>query len=283
MTFTTLISASELAPHINDVNWVVCDCRHELTDYEAGRRAYAEAHIPGARFLHLDEDLSGPKTGVNGRHPLPHPVTFTLRLAALGISNPSQVVAYDAHGGVFASRLWWMLRWAGHAKVAVLDGGIAAWQKAGHPLTQAMPAVKAATYNPTPNASLQVNSAFVAANLKESSHVLIDARSPDRFRGENETLDPVAGHIPGALNRFFKDNLDAVGSFKNPDTLRAEFNALLGERPPQTVVHQCGSGVTACHNLLAMEVAALHGSRLYPGSWSEWVSDRSRPVAAGAL
>ena len=285
MSFSTLISAPELAAQLNNANWVVCDCRHDLTSYEAGRRAYAEAHVPGARFLHLDEDLSGPKTGINGRHPLPHPITFTLRLAALGIDNNTQVVAYDAMGGVYASRLWWMLRWVGHKNVAVLDGGIDAWVKAGQPVTAALPAIKPVRYNPNPSPQLAVNAKDVAANLDHPDHKafqVIDARSADRFRGENETLDPVAGHIPGAVNRFFKDNLAADGSFKPPQALRQEFNVVIAGREPKAVVHQCGSGVTACHNLLAMEVAGLGGSRLFPGSWSEWVSDRRRPVAVGS-
>jgi thiosulfate/3-mercaptopyruvate sulfurtransferase len=282
MSFTTLISVSELAAHAQDANWVICDCRHDLANYEAGRRAYAEAHVPGARFLHLDEDLSGPKTGLNGRHPLPHPITFTLRLAALGVDNHTQVVAYDAMGGVFAARLWWMLRWVGHRNAAVLDGGIGAWVAAGNPVTAEPPVVKPARFNPSPSPQLTVSANEVAANLDHQSLLVVDARSPDRFRGENETLDPVAGHIPGAANRFFRDNLAADGCFKPSQTLRQEYVTLLGARAPKDIVHQCGSGVTACHNLLAMEAAGLAGSRLYPGSWSEWVSDRKRPVATAS-
>ena len=282
MSFTTLISAGDLAAHLDDANWVVCDCRHDLANYEAGRSAYIKAHITGARFLHLDEDLSGPKTGINGRHPLPHPITLTLRLAALGISNNTQVVACDAHGGVFASRLWWMLRWVGHTNVAVLDGGMDAWAASGGALTHTLPAVKPATYNPTPNMRALADTATVATGVGGALCV-IDARSPDRFRGENETLDPVAGHIPGAVNHFFKQNLAGDGRFKDAAALKTEFAALLGAHAANNAVHQCGSGVTACHNLLAMEIAGLAGSRLYPGSWSEWVSDRSRPVATGAI
>jgi thiosulfate/3-mercaptopyruvate sulfurtransferase len=279
MSFTTLISATELAAHVNDANWIVCDCRHDLANYESGRRAYGQSHIPGARFLHLDEDLSGPKTGINGRHPLPHPITFTLRLAALGIDNSKQIVAYDASGGVYASRLWWMLRWVGHTHAAVLDGGIDAWVKAGKPVTAEVPAIKPTTYNPNPNPQSTVNTAAVTSGLKNKTLCVVDARSPDRFRGENETLDPVAGHIPGAVNRFFKNNLTDDGSFKPAAALKNEFASVVSAASPASVVHQCGSGVTACHNLLAMEIAGLSGSRLYPGSWSEWVSDRQRPVA----
>jgi thiosulfate/3-mercaptopyruvate sulfurtransferase len=277
--FTTLITADELGRDLDDPRWVVCDCRHDLTDYEAGRRDYHHAHIPGARFLHLDEDLSGPKTGLNGRHPLPHPATFALRLGALGIDSGKQVVAYDASGGSYAARLWWMLRWAGHTAVAVLDGGWQAWTAGGHPVSAEEPPVQRATYTLHPRSDLAVDAAYVAAHLADPTIAVIDARAPDRFRGENETLDPVPGHIPGALNRFFRSNLEASGSFKAVDALEREFAALLGTRSPSAVVHQCGSGVTACHNLLAMEHAGLTGSRLYPGSWSEWVSDRSRPVS----
>jgi thiosulfate/3-mercaptopyruvate sulfurtransferase len=281
MNFTTLVTVPELAAHLDDAGWIVCDCRHDLAQYDAGSSAYAKAHIPGARFLHLDEDLSGPKTGVNGRHPLPHPITFTLRLAALGIDNRRQVVAYDNSGGVFAARLWWMLRWVGHTRVAVLDGGMDSWVKAGHPVTAQWPSINPATYNPDPHPQLAVDTQAVFANLRDNALRIVDARSPDRFRGENETLDPVAGHIAGAINRFFKHNLREDGCFKSAADLRHEFTALLNGQSPNGVVHQCGSGVTACHNLLAMETAGMNGSRLYPGSWSEWVSDRARPVATG--
>ena len=281
MTFTTLVSVADVAAHLHDPGWIVCDCRHDLMNYEAGRHAYAKSHLPGARFLHLDEDLSGPKTGINGRHPLPHPITFTLRLAALGIDNGKQIVAYDASGGYYAARLWWMLRWVGHAPAAVLDGGWDAWVGAGQPLTADLPVIRPTTFYPRLQRHYAVDAALVATHLNRPEICVVDARSADRFRGENETLDPVGGHIPGAVNRFFKLNLDGQGRFKSDAGLRQEFSALLGARTPESVVHQCGSGVTACHNLLAMEIAGLAGSHLYPGSWSEWCSDRSRPVAIG--
>jgi thiosulfate/3-mercaptopyruvate sulfurtransferase len=276
--YTTLVAVEELARRLEDPQWVVCDCRHDLADYAAGRRAYQQSHIPGARFVHLDEDLSGPKTGVNGRHPLPHPRTFALRLGALGIDSTKQVVAYDASGGPYAARLWWMLRWIGHSRAAVLDGGWEAWTRSGLPVSAEVPQVQPTTYTPRMRAGAAVDAAFVASHIGDPTATVVDARSPDRFRGENETLDPVAGHIPGAINRFFKQNLGAEGTFKAPDALAREFGELLGNREPGGIVHQCGSGVTACHNLLAMEHAGLAGSRLYPGSWSEWVSDPSRPV-----
>ncbi|MDP1674308.1 MAG: sulfurtransferase [Burkholderiales bacterium] len=282
MAFTTLVSTAETAGHLHDPRWVICDCRHDLANHSAGYRAYRAGHIPGARFLHLDSDLSGPKTGLNGRHPLPHPSTFGLRLGALGIGNDSQVLAYDESGGVYASRLWWMLRWVGHTNVAVLDGGWQAWTRAKLPFTVEQPAVEPTSFSVKPQTRLAVDSALLQANFGARKALVLDARSSDRYRGENEILDPVAGHIPGAVNRFFKQNLGEDGRFKTPTALKTEFSELLNGHAPTDVVHQCGSGVTACHNLLAMEVAGLAGSRLYPGSWSEWVSDRRRPVTTGA-
>jgi thiosulfate/3-mercaptopyruvate sulfurtransferase len=210
---------------------------------------------------------------------LPHPRTFALRLGALGIDNAKQVIAYDASGGCYAARLWWMLKWIGHDRVAVLDGGWEAWTESHLPVSAEKPTPKATTYTPKVRPELAVDWKFVLARADVSGFPLIDARSPDRFAGENEHLDPVGGHIPGAVNRFFKRNLDERGCFKSPEVLRQEFGELLGDLRSSEAVHQCGSGVTACHNLLAMEHAGFKGSRLYPGSWSEWVSDRSRPVA----
>lgn len=279
MQHTTLISVEEAAAHLAGERWVVCDCQHDLLDPDAGSRAYDKAHIPGARFLHLDRDLSGPMNGRNGRHPLPDPDTLGRRLGALGIGNGTQVVAYDASGGCYAARLWWLMRWLGHAHVAVLDGGWEAWVRGGHPVTAQHPAVKPALFTPRLQPQLAVDAHYVLQHLGGTETCVLDARSPDRFRGENETLDPVGGHIPGAVNRCFRDNLDATGRFKSPDVLKQEFGDALGALAPPQVVHQCGSGVTACHNLLAMEHAGLAGSRLYPGSWSEWVGDPSRPVA----
>ena len=282
MQYTTLVSVTDLAAHLDDAGWVVCDCRHDLANTEAGRRAYSESHIPGARFVHLDQDLSAPLTGRNGRHPLPDPERFARRMGELGISNSSQVVAYDTSGGCYAARMWWMLRWLGHESAAVLDGGWDAWREAPHPITDQIPVIKAARFTMLRRADMACDAGYIVANLGKSRPRLLDARSPDRFRGENETLDPVAGRIPGAVNRFFKLNLDADGGFKPSSALRQEFNAVIGARVPSDLVHYCGSGVTACHNLLAMEIAGLTGSRLYPGSWSEWCSDPARPVATGS-
>jgi thiosulfate/3-mercaptopyruvate sulfurtransferase len=279
--FDTLVACTDLAAHLDDARWIVFDCRHDLADVEAGRRAYTDAHIPGARFVHLDRDLSAPKTGTNGRHPLPGPAAFCARLAALGMSNDKQAVAYDASGGYYAARLWWMLRWIGHERAAVLDGGWDAWRAAQLPVTTRAPSITAGAFAGSAG-DCAVDAGHVARAIGRADSTLIDARSPDRYRGENETLDPVGGHIPGALNRFFKNNLAPDGRFKPAGELRREYAKLLGSAPPAQVVHQCGSGVTACHNLLAMEIAGLHGSKLYAGSWSEWCSDPQRPVARGA-
>jgi thiosulfate/3-mercaptopyruvate sulfurtransferase len=278
MKYTTLISVAELAKHLGNAELVIFDCRHELTAPEFGANAYAESHIPGARFAQVDRDLAGRLTGKNGRHPLPDPNAFVVWLGHMGVGSGSQVVGYDHAGGTYAARLWWMLRWVGHRKVAVVDGGWQAWTTAGHPVTKELPTPTAANFSGNPDRSW-VDAAAVAKRLNSTEMILIDARSNDRFHGRNETIDPVAGHIPGALNRFFKDNLNTQGFFKSPQELRADFNSLVGDALPEKVVHQCGSGVSACHNLLAMEIAGIKGSRLYPGSWSEWIADPSRPVA----
>ncbi|MES2353523.1 MAG: sulfurtransferase [Pseudomonadota bacterium] len=275
--YRTLISTDELVPHLGESDWAICDCRHDLSDLEFGRRAYAQGHLPDASFLHLDEDLSGFKTGQNGRHPLPDPEQLAAKLGSLGIGNNTQVVAYDAHGGMYAARLWWLLRWLGHETVAVLDGGITKWIAEGKPVNNELPKFTPQLFERSPGV-LPVNATFVLTHVDGKAMQLIDARSPDRFAGQNETLDPVAGHIPTAMNRFFKLNLNENGFFKPADLIRQEFKTLLADRDSSEVVHQCGSGVTACHNLLAMEHAGLTGSRLYPGSWSEWCADPGRPI-----
>lgn len=282
--YTTLISADNLAERLSAApgSVLVFDCSFDLADPSAGERAYAAGHIAGAHYLHLDRDLSGAKTGKNGRHPLPERDTLVDTLAAHGLKQQQQVVAYDAQGGAYAARLWWLLRWLGHDSVAVLDGGLQAWQATGQQLeTTTPPAAPRGDFKAGAPLAVTVDAQHVLANIKGGDHVVVDARAPDRYRGENETIDPVAGHIPGALNRFFRDNLTADGRFKSAHTLRDEFAAVIGQKQPEQVVLQCGSGVTACHNALAMEVAGLHGPALYAGSWSEWCADPSRPVATG--
>lgn len=279
--FATLIDAPTLAQHAAAADWAIFDCRHQLADPAAGERAYAAGHLPGARFLHLDRDLSGPAGLCGGRHPLPEPQILAARLAALGVSSNTQVVAYDDAGGMIAARLWWLLRWIGHPAVAVLDGGIQAWQAAGLPLTAELPPAAAPGELRAGPTDAWIDAARVLAAMNGGGQRIVDARSPDRFRGENETLDPVGGHIPGARNRFFRDNLLPDGRFKPAAQLREEWTALIGDAALHDVVHQCGSGVSACVNLLAMEHAGLPGTRLYAGSWSEWCSDPARPVAVG--
>ncbi len=278
---TTLITASQLNAALGGTDpVVVLDASFDLADVQAGERSHAQGHLPGARYVHLDRDLCGVKTGRNGRHPLPSREAFAATVGGLGVSPATQVVACDRQGGMYAARLWWMLRWLGHANVAVLDGGVAAWQAAGGTLETSLPPVStAARYPDRLSLAGSVDADQVMARLGRTP--LLDARAPERFRGEVEPLDAKAGHIPGARNRFFKDNLDASGGFKPAHVLRAEFADLLGRCEAGQVIHQCGSGVTACHNLLAMEVAGLSGSLLYPGSWSEWSADPSRPVAQG--
>lgn len=274
-----LVSVEELAAH---PEWRVFDCRHDLRDTAYGEKAYAREHIPGSLFLHLDRDLSRPGNGRNGRHPLPEVESVAARMAACGVGDDTQVVAYDNEGGIFAARLWWLLRWLGHDKVAVLNGGLPGWKRAKLPLTADLPQIQPANFTPRPEVLPRIETTQILATLGSDALLLIDARSPERFAGQGETLDPVGGHIPGAINRFYFDNLDDAGCyFKPADELRAEFLAAIGPRDPATVVQQCGSGVTACHNLLAMEIAGLPGSRLYPGSWSEWCADPSRPMATG--
>lgn len=279
--FTTLITARELSQHLHDARWRIYDCRHDLANPLHGRGSFSRGHIPGARFLHLDDDLSGARNGRNGRHPLPAPHEFAARIAAKGMRNDAQVVVYDDAGGAFAARLWWMLRWLGHERVAVLDGGIASWKRAGGALVTAPSLDEAGHFACHAHHEMGVTTSEVMARSADPHTLIVDARAPERFSGEQETLDPVAGHIPGAANHFYLDNLDDLECFLPATELRAEFTRLLGGRSPGAVIHTCGSGVTACHSVLAMEIAGLGGSRLYAGSWSEWCSDPARPVARG--
>jgi thiosulfate/3-mercaptopyruvate sulfurtransferase len=282
MPYTTLLDTETLAAHLDDPGWIVVDCRHELGDADAGERAYRAGHIPGAYFSHLDRDLAGMRTGRNGRHPLPDPAAFRAHLGTLGIDAGKQVVAYDAQAGAMCARLWWMLRcWLGHEACAVLDGGWPRWVAEGRPQSDAAPTVRPTRYDASPCAEASVAVDFVQAHLKDGAMLLLDARAPERFAGELETVDPVAGHVPGAVNRPFRQNLAADGRFKSPGALRAELSAMLGSRDAGSVVHQCGSGVSACHNMLAMAHAGLPVGRLYVGSWSEWCADPARPVATG--
>lgn len=278
MSFTTLVDVATLAAHLGDREWGVIDVRHQLSDVGYGERAYSESHIPGAVFLHCDRDLSGPVTGANGRHPWPERDRLVERLGEIGIGSQIQVVVYDDAQGMIAGRLWALLRWLGHERVALLDGGLQAWRAAGGTMTSLPPKVRAVAFDASDEVG-PITTDDVLERLETPGMRLVDARSPDRYRGENETIDPVGGHIPGAVNRFFRDNLLADGRYKPAAELRAEWLAVLAGALPEQVIHQCGSGVSACHNMLAMEIAGLPGSRLYAGSWSEWCVDPGRPIA----
>jgi thiosulfate/3-mercaptopyruvate sulfurtransferase len=273
-----LVTTEELAAHLGDPSWVVFDCRHDLMDVQRGTRLYREGHIPGAHFASVEQDLSGAKTGQNGRHPLPSPAVFMDFLACHHVSNASTIVAYDDAGGLYAARLWWMARWVGLTSVALLDGGLPKWTAENRPLSTAVPASERAPLAGHANPTVVWDAADVLRRMQDPDVALIDARTADRYRGETEPIDAFAGRIPGALNRFYKTNLQSDLTFRPAEELRREFTALISERRPEDVVHYCGSGITACANLFAMEFAGLHGSKLYSGSWSEWIADRSRPT-----
>jgi thiosulfate/3-mercaptopyruvate sulfurtransferase len=282
---TPLITAQELQQALATpgADLLVLDCSFDLANPAAGRAAHAVGHVPGAFYVSLDDTLSSAKTGLNGRHPLPDADTFAAAIAALGAGQHTAIVAYDNAGGMYAARLWWMLRWVGHANVRVLDGGYAAWLAAGGAVSSTASVARAPGHFKRGESLVRSFSyAEVLAKTSSRERVVVDARAADRYRGENETLDPVGGHIPGALNRLFRNNLAADGRFKPAAELRAEWQALLGATPITSVINQCGSGVTACHNLLAQEVAGLSGAALYPGSWSEWCAQPGAPIATGA-
>jgi len=285
MNYETLIEPPELHAHLHlahpgggAANWSIVDCRFDLAQPGAGREAYKQGHIPGAHYAHLDEDLSSPVTADTGRHPLPDPQRFAARLGQWGIGNSTQVIAYDNGNGAYASRLWWLLRWLGHRRVAVLNGGLQAWLALGYPTDTRPAAAGAERFQPRPQEDTWLSASRVQSGLAAGTIALIDARGADRFAGQNETIDPVAGHVPGARNHPFTSNLDTSLRFLPADELRRRWVEVVGAADAGSVVCMCGSGVTACHNLLALELAGLSGARLYAGSWSEWIRDPSRPV-----
>jgi thiosulfate/3-mercaptopyruvate sulfurtransferase len=280
-SYTTLIDADALAAIPEPSNWVLLDCRFDLARPAWGEQAFLEGHLPGAQYAHLDRDLSGPVGPSTGRHPLPAPGLLAERARAWGISGDTQVVAYDQGNGMYAARAWWLLRWLGHERVAVLDGGVAAWTAAGGELTREIVTRPHGQFVARPDASCVVDADFLLGALGAAAIRLSDARAADRFAGRNETIDPVAGHVPGAQNHPFARNLDERGRFLPAGELRRLWLETLGDRQPGEHVAMCGSGISACHNLLALEHAGLHGSRLYAGSWSEWIRESSRPVATG--
>jgi thiosulfate/3-mercaptopyruvate sulfurtransferase len=278
-----LVDTAQLASHLNDPGRVIFDCRHDLVDHSKGERLYRESHLPGAHFAPVETAMSGGKDGRNGRHPLPKPEDVVAFLARHGVTAESTIVAYDDAGGLYAARLWWLARWVGCKQVVLLDGGWPKWLAEGRAVTAAVPVPAPAAAWPVTAANDLVWSADdVLRQLADPAFALIDARAGERFRGEVEPMDPVAGHIPGALNRFYKTNLRADLTFRPAAELKREFGELVGARDAGRVGHQCGSGITACANIFAMEYAGLPGSKLYAGSWSEWVADPSRPVAKGA-
>ena len=275
----TLIAPSVLASHLNDPSWVVIDCRFDLTNPSKGEELYRAGHIPGARYAHLDRHLSGEKTGSNGRHPLPESEGMVSSFGQLGIAPHCQVIAYDADNGMYAARLWWMLRWMGHDAVAVLDGGLARWTREGHKVRGGVETTPTVTFKGSPRPGWRLTVDEVLAGLGKTGRLLVDARTNERFHGIGETLDKVGGHIPGAANYFFGQNLAEDKSFKPADELKRQWAETLKGHDAKDVVMYCGSGVTACHNLLALEHAGIHGARIFPGSWSEWSADPKRPVA----
>ena len=279
--FTTIVSSADAAAHLSDPDWVILDCQHDLINHAFGREAYAREHIPGAQFVSMEDDMAGAVTGRNGRHPLPTPDALERVFGRLGVTEGRQVVTYDSSQNTYAGRLWWTLRWLGFRSVAVLDGGLGKWKAEGRTLTTSVPIARPATFHARPDDSMQVEVAAIVANLGKPGLRVIDARTAERYSGAQESIDPVAGHIPGALLRPWKDNVNPDGTYKSAAALRAEYTALLAGTPASDVVHQCGSGVSACHNLVAMELAGLTGARLYVGSWSEWCADPARPVAKG--
>ena len=282
MGFRTLISTAVLASHLDDPAYAIVDCRAKLDDPAWGARQHAASHIPGAVHADLTHDLSGPKTGSNGRHPLPDPDALARTFGRLGITGGVQVVAYDQENGMFASRLWWLLRWLGHDAVAVLDGGFKKWTAEARPVESGELQRTARAFVGLPRAEMTVGVDTVASQLgAPAAPRLVDARAPERYRGDSEPIDKVGGHIPGARNHFFQWNLDEQGLFRTPEELRAKMTASVGDVPPDQIVCYCGSGVTACHNLLALEHAGLTGAKLYAGSWSEWSSDPGRPIEIG--
>jgi len=272
---TTIVSVDDLAAH---PEWRVFDCSHAIGDADAGARAYAEGHIPGALHARMEGVLSGPRSGNNGRNPLPTAQEFADWLGSAGLQSVDQVVVYDRSGNAAATRMWWMLRWIGHKAVAVLDGGLAAWTAAGHRLSTETKAPNPTKYTPLPDDALHVDVDFIARNLGKTDVLMIDARGGDKFAGINETTDPRGGHVPGAINRPYTQNVTAEGLFKSAEQLRAELQTLIEGRSGDQIIAQCGSGVSACHNILAMEIAGISGVRLYPGSWSEWCADPTRPI-----
>lgn len=279
---TTLVDTGTLVSHLQDPAWIIFDCSFDLTEPSAGARDYLEGHISGAHYAHLDEDLSSPIRPGSGRHPLPDPTVLAHKLGQWGVDASKQVIAYDDSHGAIAGRLWWLLRWLGHDAVAVLDGGLSKWRREERPLTAYTSTVSSTIFEFRTDDSRWVTTKDVEELLAQGGHKLLDNRTHERFVGDVEPLDKVAGHIPDAINRPLQDNLDENGFFLADDVLYDQFVDLLAGTPSESIVSMCGSGITACHTLLALERAGFFGAKLYAGSWSEWITDDKRPVAKGA-
>lgn len=278
-TYKDVVPTQTVFQHLHTPDWAIVDCRFDLKDPEWGFESYQQEHIPGAVYAHLDRDLANPVTAQSGRHPLPDIELIAQRLSNWGIGNHTQVVVYDTNGGGYAARLWWLLRFLGHTAVAILDGDFHVWQSEGYPTAKGIEQRQPEVFVPNPQWEMLVSTEQVENIYTNPAYRLVDARAPERFRGEQEPIDTKAGHIPGAVNRFHGMNLNAQGKFLPPETLRQQFQDLLGEVQPEHTVVYCGSGVTSCHHLIAMERAGLSGAKLYLGSWSEWIRDEKRPIS----
>jgi len=281
MHYTSLVSPELVASHLEDEQWCIIDCSFSLANPTAGREEYQQGHIPGAYYAHLDEILSSPVKPGSGRHPLPEREQLASWLGETGVTSHTQVVVYDSSQGMMAARLWWLLRWLGHDKVALLDGGVQRWQSNGYPLSSEIPSSRSTAFVATQPREQTVDSDTLMAGITTQEQLIIDVRAPERFRGEVEPLDRIAGHIPKALNVPLQQNLDNAGNFLSPEQLRRIYSPLIAHHPIEQVAVMCGSGVTACHTILALRIAGLGGARLYAGSWSEWITDPHRPVATG--
>jgi thiosulfate/3-mercaptopyruvate sulfurtransferase len=281
MNYMTVITANQLEPHLEEANWAIFDSRYDLVQPHWGKEQYLLEHIPGSVYVHLDDNLSAPKSGTNGRHPLPGIEVITEYFSELGIDENTQVVIYDSRGGGIAARLWWMLKYLGHEAAAVLDGGFPEWERLGLPIRANHESRVPRQFVPRLKPDLKVVADEVHERRSKGSSLVLDSRAPERYRGEEEPFDPIAGRIPGAVNRFWQMNLGTDGCFRSPDILRSEFDTLIGGIAPTDTIVYCGSGVTGCHNVLSMAYAGIQGVRLYAGSWSEWSSDPNRPIETG--
>jgi len=279
MSYKTIISAENLIKNINNKEFIIFDCRCDIKETSYGIDQYTEGHIPNAIFVDIDTDLADKKTSTSGRHPLPDPKILTEKLCNWGMSNTKQVVIYDDAGGAFAGRMWWILRWLGHEKTALLDGGLGAYMAVGGKLTSEITAYANTSFDISANDAMHVTIKEVEDAQYRMDKLIIDARSKERYLGIKDMVDPIAGHVPGAISYPLGNNLDKTGCFKSAEELKLQFSKVIGDTKSEDIISMCGSGITACHNILAMEIAGIKNVRLYVGSWSEWITDKNRPVA----